>query len=148
MMIKREVKMFTGSACRGDPSPVYWGALLRSGKTEKELWSGELDTSNNRMELASAFGGLEALNRASIIVLTNDSEYVGKGAAERVEGWKNGILQPVKSRDLCKRLDELSETHKINWRWVKGHSGHLENKRADARANRGIYELGEGGCDK
>ena len=140
--------MFIDSACRGNPGPGYWGARLRSGKTEKELLSGELDTTNNRMELASAFGGLEALNRASIIVLTTDSEYVGKGAAERVEGRKNASMQPVKSRDLWERRDELSETHKINWRWVKGHSGHLENKRADARANRGIYELGEGGCDK
>ena len=140
--------MFIDSACRGNPGPGYCGARLRSGKTEKELWSGELDTTNNRMELASAFGGLEALNRASIIVLTTDSEYVGKGAAERVEGRKNASMQPVKSRDLWESLDELSETHKINWRWVKGHSGHLENKRADARANRGIYELGEGGCDK
>ena len=127
--------------------------LLRSGKTEKELWGGEADTTNNRMELTAAIRGLEALNRASSIVLTTDSQYVRKGITEWIKGWKskgwkNASRQPVKNRDLWERLDELCDTHSIAWRWVKGHSGHIENERADALANRGIDELSEGRCDR
>ena len=152
-MIDREVQIFTDGACRGNPGPGGWGVLLRSGKTEKELWGGEPDTTNNRMELTSAIRGLEALNRASSIVLTTDSQYVRKGITEwikgwKAKGWKNASRQPVKNRDLWERLDELCETHNVDWRWVKGHSGHLENERADALANRGIDELSEGRCDK
>ena len=122
--------------------------LLRSGKTEKELWGGESDTTNNRMELTAAIRGLEALNWASSIVLTTDSQYVRKGITEWIKGWKNASRQPVKNRDLWERLDELCDTHSIAWRWVKGHSGHIENERADALANRGIDELSEGRCDR
>jgi ribonuclease HI len=127
--------------------------LLRSGKTEQELWGGESDTTNNRMELTAAIRGLEALNRASSIVLTTDSQYVRKGITEWIKGWKskgwkNASRQPVKNRDLWERLDELCDTHSIAWRWVKGHSGHIENERADALANRGIDELSEGRCDR
>lgn len=122
--------------------------LLRSGKTEKELWGGERDTTNNRMELTAAIRGLEALNRASSIVLTTDSQYVRKGITEwikgwKAKGWKTAGRQPVKNRDLWERLDELCDTHNIDWRWVKGHSGHVENERVDALANRGIDELSE-----
>ena len=152
-MINREVQIFTDGACRGNPGPGAWGVLLRSGKTEKKLWGAEPDTTNNRMELTSAIRGLEALNRASSIVLTTDSQYVRKGITEwikgwKAKGWKNTSRQPVKNRDLWERLDELCETHNIDWRWVKGHSGHLENERADALANRGIDELSEGRCDR
>lgn len=122
--------------------------LLRSGETEKELWGGELDTTNNRMELTAAIRGLEALKRASSIVLTTDSQYVRKGITEwikgwKAKGWKTAGRQPVKNRDLWERLDELCGTHNIDWRWVKGHSGHVENDRVDALANRGIDELSE-----
>jgi ribonuclease HI len=122
--------------------------LLRSGETEKELWGGEPDTTNNRMELTAAIRGLEALNRASSIVLTTDSQYVRKGITEwikgwKAKGWKTASRQPVKNRDLWERLDELCGTHNIDWRWVKGHSGHVENERVDALANRGIEELSE-----
>lgn len=100
------------------------------------------------MELTAAIRGLEALKRASSVVLTTDSQYVRKGITEwikgwKAKGWKNSSRQPVKNRDLWERLDELCETHTIEWRWVKGHSGHIENERADALANRGIEELGE-----
>lgn len=122
--------------------------LLRSGETEKELWGGELDTTNNRMELTAAIRGLEALKRASSVVLTTDSQYVRRGITEwvkgwKAKGWKNSSRQAVKNRDLWERLDELCGTHNIDWRWVKGHSGHIENERADALANRGIDELSE-----
>jgi ribonuclease HI len=105
------------------------------------------------MELTAAIRGLEALNRASSIVLTTDSQYVRKGITEWIKGWKskgwkNASRQPVKNRDLWERLDELCDTHSIAWRWVKGHSGHIENERADALANRGIDKLSEGRCDR
>ena len=122
--------------------------LLRSGETEKELWGGEPDTTNNRMELTAAIRGLEALNRTSSVVLTTDSQYVRKGITEwikgwKAKGWKTANRQPVKNRDLWERLDELCETHTIDWRWVKGHSGHIENERVDDLAKCGIDELSE-----
>lgn len=142
------MEIFTDGACRGNPGPGGWGVLLRSGKTERELWGGEPDTTNNRMELMAAIKGLEALKRTSTIRLTTDSQYVRKGITEWIEGWKKRGWKtagraPVKNRDLWERLDLLQQAHTIDWQWVKGHSGHVENDRVDALANLGIDELGE-----
>ena len=142
------VEIFTDGACRGNPGPGGWGALLRVGDTEKELWGGEPETTNNRMELLAAIRGLEALTRSSKVVLTTDSQYVRKGITEWIanwkkRGWKTANRQPVKNKDLWEQLDRLEETHDIEWKWVKGHSGHIENERVDALANRGIDELEE-----
>ena len=123
--------------------------LLRAGELEKELWGGEEETTNNRMELQAAIKGLEALKKSSKVILTTDSQYVRKGITEwirnwKAKGWKTASKSPVKNKDLWLRLDELTETHDVDWRWVKGHSGHVENERVDGLANRGIDEL----CDK
>lgn len=140
------VEIFTDGACRGNPGPGGWGALLRVGGNEKELWGGERDTTNNRMELLAAIRGLEALTRASKVVLTTDSQYVRKGITEWIanwkkRGWKTASRQPVKNKDLWEQLDQLEQSHDIEWKWVKGHSGHIENERVDALANRGIDEM-------
>lgn len=142
------VEIYTDGACRGNPGPGGWGALLRSGETEKELWGGEAETTNNRMELLAAIKALEALKRPARVSLTTDSQYVRKGITEwiknwRARGWKTAGRQPVKNRDLWERLDSLTEQHEVEWHWVKGHSGHEENERVDALANRGIDELNE-----
>ncbi len=138
--------MFTDGACRGNPGPGGWGVLLRYGDKERELWGGEAETTNNRMELTAAIKGLEALSRECRVSLTTDSQYVRKGITEwisgwKAKGWKTAAKKPVKNVDLWQRLDELSAAHDIEWHWVKGHSGHEENERADALANRGIDEL-------
>ena len=123
--------------------------LLRTGELEKELWGGEEATTNNRMELQAAIKGLEALKKPSKVILTTDSQYVRKGITEwirnwKAKGWKTKNKSPVKNKDLWLRLDELTQTHDVDWHWVKGHSGHVENERVDGLANRGIAEL----CDK
>lgn len=138
--------MFTDGACRGNPGPGGWGVLIRYGDKEKELWGGEERTTNNRMELMAAIEGLAALSRHCKVVLTTDSQYVRKGITEWISnwkqrGWKTANRQPVKNADLWERLDELAGKHLIEWHWVKGHSGHAENERADELANRGIDEL-------
>ncbi len=144
------VEIFTDGACRGNPGPGGWGALLRLGREEKELWGGEAESTNNRMELTAAIRGLEALSRPCRVVLTTDSEYVRKGITEWIEnwkrrGWKTAAKKPVKNVDLWQQLDALATKHKIDWRWVKGHSGHIENERVDQLANRGIDELDRDG---
>ena len=123
--------------------------LLRAGNVEKELWGNEPRTTNNRMELQAAIEGLKALKTPSNVILTTDSQYVRKGITEwianwRERGWKTSNKSDVKNKDLWLLLDELARIHAINWQWVKGHSGHSENERADYLANRGIDEL----CDK
>lgn len=144
--LSSNVEIFTDGACRGNPGPGGWGVLLRAGDVEKELWGGEADTTNNRMELKAAIEGLDALKRPSTVSLTTDSQYVRKGITEwiagwKAKGWKTAGKQPVKNRDLWEQLDALSQQHRIEWHWVKGHSGHEENERVDALANRGIDEL-------
>ena len=140
------VEIFTDGACRGNPGPGGWGVLLRYGDKQKELWGGERNTTNNRMELTAAIKALEALSRRCDVKLTTDSQYVRNGITQWIEnwkkkGWKTASRQPVKNEDLWRRLDELVGDHNIEWHWVKGHSGHVENEMADQLANRGIDEL-------
>ena len=140
------VEIFTDGACRGNPGPGGWGALMRLGEHKKELWGGELHTTNNRMEMTAVIKSLQALKKPSDVVLTTDSQYVRKGITEWISGWKRrnwqtAAKQPVKNVDLWKEIDSLAEVHKIEWRWVKGHSGHAENELVDELANRGIDEL-------
>jgi len=142
----KQVIIFTDGACRGNPGPGGWGALLRYGTTEKTLFGGEPDTTNNRMELMAAIMALEALTAPCQVVLTTDSRYVMDGITKwmanwKKRGWKSASRQPVKNADLWRRLDAACEKHTIEWQWVKGHSGHPENDKADALANRGIDEL-------
>ena len=142
----KQVMIFTDGACRGNPGPGGWGAVLRYGSTEKTLSGGEPDTTNNRMELMAAIMALEALTQPCQVVLTTDSRYVMDGITQwmanwKTRGWKTASKQPVKNADLWRRLDAACSKHTIEWQWVKGHSGHPENEKADALANRGIDEL-------
>jgi len=144
--VAARVHIYTDGACRGNPGPGGWGALLRYGDTEKELYGGERDTTNNRMELVAAIQALESLTRPCNVVLTTDSTYVMKGISEwlvnwKRNGWKTAAKKPVKNADLWQRLEAATHEHEIQWDWVKGHSGHPENERADQLANRGIDEL-------
>ena len=140
------VEIFTDGACRGNPGPGGWGALLRFGDDEKELCGGESETTNNRMELMAVIQALSALKRPCDVVLTSDSTYVLKGIQEwmpnwKKSGWKTATKKPVKNVDMWKQLDDVIQRHTIDWQWVKGHSGHTENEIADQLANRGIDEL-------
>ncbi len=134
-----EVHLFTDGACLGNPGPGGWGALLRSGDTEKELSGGEPDTTNNRMELMAAIAGLEALKRSCRVLITTDSQYVQLGVQEwlvrwQANGWLTGARKPVKNRDLWERLAAAIAKHEVRWEWVRGHSGHPENERVDVLA--------------
>lgn len=140
------IEIFTDGACKGNPGPGGWGVLLRLGEHEKALHGGELMTTNNRMELMAAIMGLRALKKTAQVVLTTDSEYVMKGIREwmpnwKKRGWKTASKQPVKNADLWQLLDELVNQHQVEWRWVKGHSGHRENEIADELANLGVQEV-------
>ena len=141
-----KIEIFTDGACRGNPGPGGWGALLRAGKHAKEIYGGEKETTNNRMELTAAIQALQQIKKPSVVVLTTDSQYVRKGITEwmdgwKAKGWKNSQKKPVKNVDLWQLLDEQNQRHQITWKWVKGHSGHPENELADQLANRGIDEL-------
>lgn len=141
-----DVEIFTDGACRGNPGPGGWGALLRYGQHEKELYGGEPDTTNNRMELMAAIQALESLTRRCKVALTTDSVYVRDGISEwlpnwKKRGWKTAAKKPVKNVDLWQRLDRAAQAHDVTWHWVKGHSGHPENERADQLANLGIDQL-------
>ena len=140
-----EVVIYTDGACKGNPGPGGWGAWLKSGATEKELFGGELNTTNNRMELTAVIEGLAALKRPCKVALYLDSQYVRMGIMEWVHGWKRkgwrtASGQPVKNVELWQRLDKLVQEggHQIEWRWVKGHSGDPGNERADMLANKGV----------
>ena len=140
-----QVIIHTDGACKGNPGPGGWGAILQFGGREKELWGGEPLTTNNRMELMAAIMALEALTRPCKVELHTDSTYVMKGISEwirgwKARGWKTADKKPVKNDDLWKRLDAARARHEVSWRWVKGHSDHALNDRADALANRGVEE--------
>ena len=142
----KHVEIFTDGACRGNPGPGGWGALLRFNGNEREIYGGEQDTTNNRMELQAAIEGLRALKEPCEVTLTTDSVYVKSGITEWLPGWKKrnwrtAAKKPVKNEDLWRALDEQNQRHQVSWAWVKGHSGHRENEIADQLANRGIDEL-------
>jgi ribonuclease HI len=137
------IEIFTDGACSGNPGPGGWGAVLRSGGHEKELSGGEAATTNNRMELTAAIEGLRALKKPSAVTLYTDSRYVMDGAMKwllgwKTKGWKTADKKPVKNEDLWRALDEQIARHQITWRWVEGHSGHVENERADMLARGAI----------
>lgn len=140
------VEIFTDGACRGNPGPGGWGALLRFKDNEKMIKGGEQNTTNNRMELQAAISALESLSRSCIVKLTTDSKYVMDGIQQwmpnwKKRGWKTANKKPVKNEDLWRKLDELTTNHEIEWHWVKGHSGHHENELADQLANQAIDEM-------
>lgn len=140
--MSQTVEIFTDGACKGNPGPGGWGVLLRYGTVEKELFGGEPETTNNRMELMAAIEGLKALKRPCSIILTTDSQYVRKGITEWMTGWKRknwktATGQPVKNQDLWQLLDQQNQRHDIDWRWIKGHAGHRENEIADRLACKG-----------
>ena len=137
------VEIFSDGACKGNPGPGGWGALLRYGTVEKELCGGEAATTNNRMELTGVIQAMKALKRPSRVRITTDSQYVKRGVTEWMAGWKRkgwvtASRQPVKNRDLWELLDRALQAHDVEWHWVKGHAGHAENERADRLANQGI----------
>lgn len=142
------VEIYTDGACRGNPGPGGWGALLRFKDKEKSLYGAEPLTTNNRMELTAAIMALEELKRGCKVRLTTDSQYVMKGITEwlinwRRRGWKTADKKPVKNADLWQRLDTACQRHQIEWAWVRGHNGHAENELADELANRAIDEMQE-----
>ncbi|MBA2650254.1 MAG: ribonuclease HI [Legionella sp.] len=141
-----KVEIYTDGACKGNPGPGGWGVMLRYNDREKTLYGGELQTTNNRMELMAAIKGLESLKCPCEVDLYTDSQYLRQGMMTWMQGWKkngwrNSKKESVKNDDLWKILDSLASIHTIHWHWVKGHSGHIENDRADALANQGIAEL-------
>lgn len=140
---KPDITIYTDGACSGNPGPGGWGAILISGEHRKELFGGERETTNNKMELIAAIEALDALKRSSNVVLHTDSTYVKDGITKwihgwRRNGWRTAAKKPVKNSELWQRLDEASKRHDIDWRWVKGHAGHPENERADELARSGV----------
>jgi ribonuclease HI len=140
------IVIYTDGACRGNPGLGGWGAWLQYGDHEKELYGGQPDTTNNRMELTAVIRALGSLKRSCEVTLYTDSEYVHKGMTEWLEGWKRkgwktSAKKPLKNADLWRELDDLAASQSVDWRWVKGHSGDPGNERADGLANRGIDEL-------
>lgn len=141
-----QVIIYTDGACKGNPGPGGWGALLIYRGAEKELWGGDPNTTNNRMELMGAIAGLVALTRPCQVKLITDSQYVMKGIQEwlpnwKRRGWKTAAKEPVKNADLWQKLDEECNRHQVTWQWVRGHTGDAGNERADQLANRGVDEV-------
>ena len=139
----KQVEIYTDGACRRNPGPGGWGALLRSNGHEKELCGGALETTNNQMEMMAAIKALESLKESCQVDLFTDSKYVKQGITEwiirwKINGFKNAKKKPVVNAELWIRLDAVASQHQINWQWVKGHAGHVDNERADALANRGL----------
>lgn len=146
-MSEEIVELFTDGACKGNPGPGGWGAILRYRGQEKEMSGGEDNTTNNRMEMTAVIEGLAVLKRPCRVVVYTDSQYVQKGISEWIHGWKKrgwktAAKQPVKNADLWQLLDEQVSRHQVEWQWVRGHTGHPGNERADQLANRGVSELG------
>lgn len=141
----KHVEIWTDGACSGNPGPGGWGALLRYGENERELWGGEGNTTNNRMELMAAICALETLKEPCIIDLTTDSQYVRGGITQWIHawkknGWKTANKKPVKNADLWQALDNAVARHTVSWHWIKGHAGHPENEKADELARRGMED--------
>ncbi len=144
--LRPHVIIFTDGACSGNPGPGGWGAILRFGELEKELKGGERDTTNNRMELMAAISALEALKKPAVVDLTTDSQYVRQGIMSWIHnwkknGWRTSDKKPVKNVDLWQRLDAALQQHRVQWHWVKGHSGHAENERVDQLAREGLAAI-------
>jgi ribonuclease HI len=144
--VNKRVAIYTDGACRGNPGPGGWGVVLRYNGASKELFGGEPDTTNNRMELTAAIRALEALTQPCAVDIYTDSTYVRDGITQwldawRARGWRTASRKAVKNRDLWQRLVAASESHDVSWHWVKGHAGDAGNERADWLANRGIDEL-------
>ncbi len=144
--MSEKIQIFSDGACRGNPGPGGWGALLIFHDTQKEMYGAEFETTNNRMELMAAIMAIEALTKPCEIVITTDSKYVMNGITEwmnewKKRNWKTASKKPVKNKDLWQRLDKACGLHIIEWRWVKGHSGHNENEHVDFLANKAIDEL-------
>ena len=142
----KTVEVFTDGACRGNPGPGGWGVILRYEDREKELHGGELETTNNRMELTAAIEALKALNKSSRVDVYTDSVYVRDGITKwlarwQVRGWRTAAKKPVKNQDLWMELADLAERHDVSWHWVKGHAGHPGNERADELANYGLDQI-------
>ena len=145
----KSVSAFTDGACSGNPGPGGWGVVLRSGEHEREIYGGEIETTNNRMELTAAIEALQALRESCEVELTTDSTYVKDGITRwlqkwKINGWKTAAKKPVKNQDLWEQLEMQTARHVVQWLWVKGHSGHPGNERADALANLGMNEIREG----
>lgn len=145
----KSVSAFTDGACSGNPGPGGWGVVLRSGEHEREIYGGEIETTNNRMELTAAIEALQALRESCQVELTTDSTYVKDGITRwlqkwKINGWKTAAKKPVKNQDLWEQLEMQTARHVVQWLWVKGHSGHPGNERADALANLGMNEIREG----
>jgi len=139
------IYIYSDGACKGNPGPGGWGALLVSSGHRKEISGGEANTTNNRMEMTAVIRALESLKRPSTVEVHTDSQYVQKGVSEWMPGWKRRNWRtadgkPVKNQDLWLQLDALSQLHRIEWKWVRGHAGHPENERADALANQGVLQ--------
>jgi ribonuclease HI len=148
-----EVEIFTDGACSGNPGPGGWGAILRAKGREKSIFGGEPQTTNNRMELTAVIRALEALKRPVRARIHTDSQYVQKGISEWIHqwkrrGWMTAEKRPVKNEDLWRELDRLAGAHQIEWCWVRGHAGHIENERADALARRGLRSQARGSEDR
>ena len=145
----KSVSAFTDGACSGNPGPGGWGVVLRSGEHEREIYGGEIETTNNRMELTAAIEALQALRESCQVELTTDSTYVKDGITRwlqkwKINGWKTAAKKPGKNQDLWEQLEVQTARHVVQWLWVKGHSGHPGNERADALANLGMNEIREG----
>ena len=148
MDTEKTVYLYTDGACKGNPGAGGWGAVLRYGSREKELFGGEAHTTNNRMELTAIIQGLAALTRPCTVVVCTDSQYVKNGMESWIHGWKkNGwktsAKQPVKNAELWQQLDQQVARHQVSWQWVKGHAGHPENERADQLANQGAAKVSD-----
>lgn len=144
--MSEKLSIYTDGACSGNPGKGGWGALLIYGEHRKEIYGGEFNTTNNKMELTAVIQALKSLKKSMDIDLWTDSQYVKNGITDwivswKANNWKNSQKKPVKNKDLWIELDNLSSFHRISWHWVKGHNGHIENERVDELARRGIAEL-------